>query len=308
MPGATRTCGEAARFDRMLREIDLPFLRKTPLPLPDFDGDKNDRGRVLVVAGGVSIPGGALLAATAALRAGAGKAQIGACRSIASGIGLALPEARVFPLPETAEGEIAGEAAPLIMPQAEASNAVLIGPGMLDEGAAARIAQGLLCCKPGPAFVLDAAALETMKGPAESLAAHAGRIVITPHAGEMANLLGVPRTDIAAAPGSYARDVAASFNCVVVLKGAETFIANPGGDLWVFRGGSIGLATSGSGDTLAGVIAGLLARGTTPESAAQWGVYLHGEAGRKLARRRGPIGYLAHELLSEIPSIMAEAA
>ena len=91
-----------------------------------------------------------------------------------------------------------------------------------------------------------------------------------------------------------------------MLKGRETFVASPGGKVFVNRAGSVGLATSGSGDVLAGVIAGLVARGAEPARAAAWGVYLHALAGERLARRVGPLGFLARELPAEIPPLMAE--
>jgi NAD(P)H-hydrate repair Nnr-like enzyme with NAD(P)H-hydrate dehydratase domain len=103
-----------------------------------------------------------------------------------------------------------------------------------------------------------------------------------------------------------ARQAAGLLGCVVALKGGCTYIAAPDGEAWSYEGGSVGLATSGSGDTLAGIIAGLLARGASPLEAAQWGVYLHGEAGNRLCLSVGPLGFLARELLAEIPAVMAE--
>jgi hydroxyethylthiazole kinase-like uncharacterized protein yjeF len=179
---------------------------------------------------------------------------------------------------------------------------------MINPDTTAEIVVGLLRCEPGPAFVLDAAALADLRRARETLARHVGRIVITPHAGEMAGLLDVSREDISADPRRFAREAAVLLQCIVVLKGPETFVVKPDGQCWTYKEGSVGLATSGSGDTLAGVIAGLLARGAPPENAAQWGVYLHGEAGNTLARKQGPIGYLARELLSEIPALMAPAS
>jgi NAD(P)H-hydrate repair Nnr-like enzyme with NAD(P)H-hydrate dehydratase domain len=92
------------------------------------------------------------------------------------------------------------------------------------------------------------------------------------------------------------------------MKGACTYIVSPQGETWSSRHGNVGLATSGSGDTLAGIIAGLLARGVTPVQATIWGVYLHAEAGNRLSRSRGTLGFLARELLAEVPAIMAEMA
>ena len=130
--------------------------------------------------------------------------------------------------------------------------------------------------------------------------------MLTPHAGEMATLLDVTREEVQADPLGAARRAAGALGVVVAMKGGGTFVVSPQGAAWWCDQGNVGLATSGSGDTLAGVIAGLLARGATPVDATIWGVFLHGEAGDRLARKRGPVGYLARELPAEIPSIMAE--
>jgi ADP-dependent NAD(P)H-hydrate dehydratase len=286
--------------------ITAEFLRRMPLPQPAEDGDKDQRGRVLVVAGSTSVPGAALLAATAALRAGAGKLQIATCQSIATQLGLAMPEALVLGLPETPSGEIDQSAAVALRERIARCDAVLIGPGMLDEEAAAALTSNLLDCDPGSAFVLDAGALGGLKDVAAVLARHGGRTVITPHAGEMANLLGMDKHDVLRRPAEIAGEAATLLHCVVALKGARTYIAAPDGGSWTHSDGNVGLATSGSGDTLAGIVAGLLARGVAPLEAAQWGVFLHGEAGNRLAQSRGPLGFLARELLAEIPGIMAE--
>ncbi len=102
-----------------------------------------------------------------------------------------------------------------------------------------------------------------------------------------------------------AREAASRLQAV---KGATTYIVSPQGEAWFFDEGNVGLATSGSGDTLAGIIVGLLARGATPLQAAIWGVYLHGEAGNRLSLIHGHVGYLARELLDATPRIMADLA
>jgi hydroxyethylthiazole kinase-like uncharacterized protein yjeF len=153
-------------------------------------------------------------------------------------------------------------------------------------------------------FVLDAAAIPALHSDTKLLSPLDGRAVLTPHAGEMAALLGVAREKIERDAAAFATDAARRFGTVVALKGAESWIATPAGSLFRYSGGSVGLATSGSGDTLAGVIAGLAARGATAERAALWGAYLHGAAGRILARRIGRIGFLARELLDEIPPLL----
>ncbi|WP_457094097.1 NAD(P)H-hydrate dehydratase [Microvirga sp. P5_D2] len=288
------------------RAITPEFLNRIPLPQPAEDGDKDQRGRVLVIGGSTAVPGAALLAATAALRAGAGKLQIATCRSIAMHLGLAVPEALVLSLPETDSGEIDPRAADRLSERIARCDAVLVGPGMLDEKTAAILTADLLNCDSGVAFILDAGALGQLRGIASLLARHKGRLVITPHAGEMANLLGIDKHDVLRDPAAVATEAASLLHCVVALKGSRTHIAAPDEGAWTYSDGNVGLATSGSGDTLAGIVAGLLARGVTPLQAAQWGVFLHGEAGNRLAQTRGPLGFLARELLAEIPRLMAD--
>ena len=122
----------------------------------------------------------------------------------------------------------------------------------------------------------------------------------------MAALTGLSKEDINAEPVRVARHVSSHLQCIVVLKGAETVIAQPDGPTYLYKGGGVGLATSGSGDVLAGALAALVARGATAIEAAVWSVYLHGEAGRRLAKRVGPMGLLARELPAEIPGLMGK--
>lgn len=285
-------------------------MRGLPLPRPDPSGDKNERGSVLVVGGATEMPGAVVLAATAVLRAGAGKLQIATGRSIAPLVAVAVPEARVFGLAETETGAIAPSAAARIAEQAGRVEAVVIGPGMIDENATAALMRDLLPLLRSATLVLDALALETLTQDPHSLQHLNSNVILTPHAGEMATLLGTDKDAVAADARGAAERAAALLNAVVALKGAETFTAAPAGSAgeptYKNRTGNIGLATSGSGDTLAGLIAGLAARGAPPLHAAVWGVYLHGCAGDKLARRMGRLGFLARELLAEVPALMAE--
>ena len=291
---------------RAATAVTREFLRGLPLPQPSKDGDKDQRGRVLVVGGSLEVPGAALLAGIAALRAGAGKLQIATGRSAAPHLGLAVPEALVAGLPETEAGGLDPAAAELLAARVRRCDAVLVGPGMMDEGAVLALTARLLAEMPAIPLALDAACLVELPAAREALQPHAGRVVITPHAGEMAALLGVEREAIAAAPIAYGRKAASLLQVVVVLKGGRTQIVTPQGEAWTYAEGSVGLATSGSGDVLAGIVAGLLARGAPPAEAAIWGVALHGEAGNRLARRVGPLGFLARELLTEIPGVMRD--
>ena len=286
--------------------ITPQVLRRLPLPQPKEEGDKEERGRVLVIGGGQEMPGAIILAATAALRAGAGKLQIATGKSIAPLVAASVPESRVFALPETKSGAVANTAVSKVGEYISKVQAVCIGPGWIDETAVKRFVKGMLQhCKNMP-VILDAGALACLSEGRELLHALEGRAIITPHAEEMATIYSADKEEIVRDPFAAAYRAASELRAVVALKGRETFIAEPDGDVYCNRAGNIGLATSGSGDTLSGIIAGLSARGAEPLTATVWGVYLHACAGDRLAERIGPLGFLARELLPEIPSLMSE--
>jgi len=149
-------------------------------------------------------------------------------------------------------------------------------------------------------LVLDAQAIGALAG----LGRFDRPVLITPHAGEMAHLTGEDKDRVVADPERHARALAQAARLVVALKGAATHVATPDGRCWRHRRAVPGLATSGSGDVLAGLIAGLIARGAEPAQAAVWAVLLHARAGEALARRLGRLGYLARELAAEVPALL----
>ena len=261
-----------------------------------------------MLGGSAEVPGAALLAGVAALRAGAGKLKIATVGSVAVGMALTVPEAMVIGLPETAEGGVDGErASERLLQVSKGCDALLIGPGMVEDGPTTTLAVRLLEALPSASFILDAAAVCGLAEHAADVRRHGGRVVITPHAGEMAQLLDRSRDAVEADPLDAALRAADLLRAVVVMKGAKTWIVDPESARWLYEGGGVGLATSGSGDALAGIVVGLLARGVSPMTAALWGVFLHGEAGRRLAASIGPIGFLARELSGEVPGLLREA-
>jgi len=290
----------------MTGQIDAALLRSMPLPAPGED--KDQRGRVLIAGGNRAVPGAVLLSAEAAMRAGAGKLKVATGRSVAPGLALCLPEALVMGLPETEDGDLGPDAAGTLAESAQRTDALLLGPGMMDRDAAMALVEAVLAAldpADAPALVLDAGALCGHATLRQALRPYAGRAVLTPHAGEMATVLDIGRPEVEADPLGTGRRAASLLQQVVVMKGAQTHVVSPDGQAWLYTGGGPGLATSGSGDVLAGIVTGLLARGAPPAQAACWAVWLHGEAGARLARRIGPIGFLARELAAEVPGLMA---
>jgi hydroxyethylthiazole kinase-like uncharacterized protein yjeF len=288
--------------------LDRTRLRRLPLPEADSGGDKEDRGRVLVIGGGAAVPGAIVLAGIAALRAGAGKLQLATTRDATLVAGMTVPEAMVIPLPVGRKGEISADSAKALKQFVEHAHAVLIGPGMVDERACRGLLERLLPSLHGATLVIDAGALVELGRIRRKVRDADADGILTPHAGEMAQLLGVTQADVEADPLGIAQRASEEFGATVALKGAETYVVPPRGTPLRYEGGTVGLATSGSGDTLAGVITGLAARGADPLRATAWGVYLHGAAGRTLGRRVGRVGYLARELLDEIPSEIRRVA
>jgi hydroxyethylthiazole kinase-like uncharacterized protein yjeF len=276
------------------RIITPHLLRDWPLPVAT-GGDKHVRGTVLVIGGSRNTPGGVLLAGVAALRAGAGRLQLAVTQSTAAALSIAVPEAAVFGLPETPEGSVSSRLPAALLEHVSQADAVALGPGLDNIEETRKILDVVLPeAGPGTAVVLDAYALGALSRRPEALDAAKGGAVLTPNRTEAEHLLGRElRDDLAA----EAAALAAKYGAAVTLHG---HVADPEGHVWREESGAEGLGTSGSGDVLAGLVAGLLARGAGPAQAGCWASYAHAVAGQRLAPRFGRTGYLARELLDEV--------
>lgn len=280
---------------------DVP-LRRWRLPAAE-GGDKESRGRVLVIAGALEMPGAAILAATAALRAGAGKVRVATAGVAALAVATAVPELFVL--------GIAKERAPhreaslrAVLESARTADAVLLGPGMRDVDAIRFLLPELLALDELRALIIDATAIPAAAGFLPVARGNRrGKTILTPHVAEMAALAKIPKEGVERDPEGVARDVARRLASVIVLKGAETRICAEDQPVYLNTRGNAGLATAGSGDVLAGIIAGLCARGAEPLPGAVMGVTVHARAGDRLAKRVGPLGYLAREILAEVPHL-----
>jgi hydroxyethylthiazole kinase-like uncharacterized protein yjeF len=274
-------------------------------PLPEPTGGKNARGSILVIGGSTETLGAVLLAAEAAMRAGAGKLQVATVASLAPFAATVLPEALVRGLPETDGGAIAPEAADVVRDLAEAADAVLIGPGMADKEATQAFGERLLPHLSGP-MALDALGLACVTADDSCLHHLGGRVVLTPNPTELAYSLHTDEEAVDADPATATRELAGRTRAVVGLGGAISWIATHDGELWKDESGNAGLGVSGSGDVRAGITGGLLARGADPAQAALWAAYLHGRCGERLASSVGRLGFLAREIPAEIPKALAE--
>ena len=279
-------------------KLDRAALKAHPLP-PVVDGDKETKGRILIVAGSRQVPGAALLAATAAMRAGGGKLSIATVEGIAVQVGVAMPEAMVVGLPEDEDGGFSRAAIKGLAEQAGKVDAIVAGPGMAEGDACERIAEALLAGK--ARIALDAALLHALQPLSDE---RASTPVLLPHSGELASLLDCHEEKVERDPVGCGRRAAELYRSVVLVKGVTSHVVTPRGDVWTYDGGAPGLGVSGSGVVLAGIVGGLLARGAEPLNALLWAVWLHGEAGAALAKKVGPIGFLAREIADEIPALL----
>lgn len=273
--------------------------------LPDVSGGKYARGQVVVVGGAVRTPGAAVLSGIAALRVGAGRLTLAVARSVAPHVAVAVPESGVAPLDEDAGGHVTPDALAGAAEDVAAADVVLLGPGLDEPEGTKGLVQALPDLVGADAVVvLDAFALGLAAALREELAPLRGRLVMTPNASEAARLLDVDPDALEDRDGAdVARDIAERFGAVVSYRST---VADPGGSVWTTGTGTAGLGTSGSGDVLSGAIAGLAARGADPAQAAVWATHAHAAAGDRLAVEVGPTGYLARELLVELPKVLVE--
>jgi NAD(P)H-hydrate epimerase len=270
------------------------------LPARPAAGHKGSFGHVLVAAGSRGKTGAAALAAEGAARAGAGLVTIACAASSSPILQARLAEAMTAPLEETAEGELAPAAAGPILALARERSVLALGPG-LGRGAAPRELVRRVVAGVAVPFVLDADGLVAFAGEPEVLRDRASPAVLTPHPGEAALLVGAEPRELNRDRVAAALRLAERSGAVVVLKGASTVVADADGRVRINPTGGPILATGGTGDVLAGVIAGLLAQGLAPFDAASLGVYLHGAAGDRLAACTGAAGALAGDVARALP-------
>lgn len=277
----------------------------SPEPIsPGFLRDRrigiDDRGTVLVVGGARTVPGAPALSGLAALRAGAGTLQLAVSERHAVALGVSIPESSVVGLPETPSGAISPDAADRLLDLLPDARTVVVGPGLTGAEETEELLRRLIPeIGDDSTVVLDAYALGALSRAPALAKPLAGRLVLTPNRTEAAFLAGEGGLDDLIA----ARLIADRYQGVVSLMGV---VASPDGTAWRDGTGHVALATSGSGDVLAGLAGGFLARRAEPEQAVCWATHVHAVAGRRLLRETGSTGLLARELLTEVPRVIAE--
>lgn len=273
---------------------------------------KGTAGTVLVIAGSTGMTGAAALTSEAAFRAGCGLVYLACPAGLNDILEPMLREVVTRPLPEIGKRRcLATRALGDLRRLTETADAVAIGPGIGRHHETIELVRRFVseCNKP---MVIDADALFALAkaryAPGVSKLSLRSNIVLTPHAGELARLLGVDTAEIAARPLEFARRGRDELGATVLLKGNPTVICGASGAEWVNTSGNAGMATGGAGDVLTGIIAGLIAQGVEPETGARLGAYLHGMAGDRARDELGIHGMIAGDILRHVPGAMKEFA
>ncbi len=271
----------------------LPTLGRRPA-----DSHKGTFGHVLVVAGSRGMSGAAILCASAAIRGGAGLVTLAAPEPVMLPAATANPCYLTMPLPADEHGQLTAAAEPIILPAAARCTVVACGPGLGQGSGVTRVVIDLLARAAKPC-VLDADGLNAVARTPESLRRR-DPLVITPHPGEFARLLGISAAAVQADRETQAVRFAGARGVILVLKGHETLVTD-GRRLYRNSTGNPGMATGGTGDVLTGLIAALIGQKLEAFAAAQLGVYLHGLAGDLARDAVGEISLTATDLLAWLP-------
>jgi NAD(P)H-hydrate epimerase len=296
---------EAVRAENVnLALITEDFVRLS-LPARPPDGHKGTFGKALIIGGSVGMSGAVALAANACMRCGVGLTYAGCPESLADLVDMKATEPVILPLPEVRPRRVlARRGLGEIVKHIEAVDALAIGPGLSTHHETQELVRRLVARRTKPT-VLDADGLNAFAKSPEVLGP-AGEIplIITPHVGEMARLLGSSAESVASDREGAAHRAAAQFGCIVVMKGAPTLVAEPGGQIYLNPVGNSGMASGGVGDVLTGILVSFLAQGCEPLTAALMGVYIHGLAGDFAATEIGERSLVASDLVDALPEML----
>lgn len=285
--------------------VDSVFA-KEHLQLRPIDAHKGSCGKVLVIAGSLGLTGAAVLTSSAVLRMGAGISTLASAESLYDILAMKSTEVMTKPLPEIQPGILGMSAVSILLELAKSYDAVLIGPGLGRNAETCKMVREFAVNVDKP-LILDADAIYafSQEQEIETLKKIKYTPILTPHLGEMANLLHISIAELKANLWEIARKAASECNAIFVVKSEKTLTVYPKGNIFVNTSGNQGMATAGSGDVLAGAIAGLVSEGSCGEFAAPIGVYLHGVAG-DLAAQNGQAGLIAGDILANLPKARRE--
>jgi NAD(P)H-hydrate epimerase len=272
-------------------------------PKKGLDAHKGDFGHVLVIAGSSAGTGAAYLTSQAAALSGSGLVTLTCGKSIFPIMTVKLTEVMVKPFFETRDWSLSLLAEKDIINFSDKIDVFAIGPGISQNKETQNLVRNLVA-KVAKPVVLDADGINAFVGHLDMLKETNAKLVLTPHEGEMARLLGVDVGEVSKNRKDVALKFANEYNTVLILKGRDTVVAAPGGDTYVNETGNPGMATGGSGDVLTGMIASFIGRGCEPFDAAALGVYFHGLAGDIALKEKGSLSLLATDILNKLPEAL----
>ncbi len=278
-----------------MERTDKNIVKRTVLNRPD-DANKGTLGSLLCICGSYGMAGASIMAGKSALKCGLGLLKCALPKSIYPIVAQSIYESVFFPLSETKNGAISRENIDFLLNEAEKTKAVLIGCGLSVCDDTKAIVNSFIenCNTP---LVLDADALNCIAENPDILKKAKAPIIITPHPGEMARLVNSTAKDVNADRLNTALNFSKEHGVVTVLKGAGTIITSPDGKALLNTTGNSGMATGGSGDVLAGMIASLLAQKASAFDCASSAVYLHGLAGDIARKKFGKISMLPTDMI-----------
>lgn len=282
-----------------INTIDNEYVREL-LPVRNSDSHKGDYGKVFIVAGSRGLTGAAAMSASAAVRSGAGLVTVGCPASLNDILEVKLTEEMTLPLDDNMNGVLSTGCIDKILTRLEKSDVILYGPGLSADPSISAILEAILAQSVKP-VIIDADGINALAANINILREAKCPVVLTPHPGEMSRLTGIAVRDIQANRIHIAKDFAQKWNTVIILKGARTVVALPAGDVYINCTGNPGMATGGSGDVLAGVIAAFMGQGIPVAEAAIAAVYIHGLAGDIAAERYGEYSLKATDIIEALP-------
>lgn len=295
-----------------LQASDLPEL----LPVRSDQSHKGTFGKVLCIVGSRRYPGAASLAARSAARAGAGLVCAAVPASIQSSLVPAMSDITFLPYCDTeveCGGAASSAAIPLVTAESRKYSSLLLGCGLSHTPQTQEFVQGFLAYwrdlgSQAPCLVIDADGLNCLAALGGPSGKMNPRAILTPHLAEMGRLCGLETSEVVESAPELAVEKSRDWNCTVILKGPQTWIGTPGGDLYAMLDANSALATAGTGDVLAGILAGMLAQGADESRAARSAVLIHSLAGRRCSQELGPAGTLASDLLNHVPMAIRDYA
>lgn len=277
------------------------------LPPRPHDGHKGTFGSLLIVGGSRGMTGAPVLAARAAMRSGVGLVFCATAEDLQPQVAVRLIEALTIPLPTSHPGHLDSAGLPKVAAEAKRMKAIAIGPGTGQGEGTREFVLGAVREIELP-MVIDADALNALAGDLDVVRGRKAATVLTPHPGEMARLTGLPTPEVQSDRIGVAKQLAVDLHAVIVLKGAQTIVADVDGSTYINPTGNTGLSKGGSGDVLTGLVGGLLAQKADALHAALCGVFLHGLAADCATETIPPRSMVASDVIEHLPKAFAEIA